>query len=33
MKSALDGNICRCTGYVKQIEAIKQAAKIIQGRK
>ncbi|KKM14397.1 hypothetical protein LCGC14_1706620 [marine sediment metagenome] len=30
IKSALDGNICRCTGYVKQIEAIQQAAKIIQ---
>jgi aerobic-type carbon monoxide dehydrogenase small subunit (CoxS/CutS family) len=30
IKAALDGNICRCTGYVKQIEAIHQAAKIIQ---
>lgn len=27
IKTALDGNICRCTGYVKQIEAIQQAAK------
>ncbi len=23
---ALDGNICRCTGYVKQFEAVKNAA-------
>ncbi len=26
IKAALDGNICRCTGYVKQIQAIKRAA-------
>lgn len=24
---ALDGNLCRCTGYVKQVEAIEDAAK------
>ncbi|PIS47884.1 MAG: hypothetical protein COT17_01175 [Elusimicrobia bacterium CG08_land_8_20_14_0_20_51_18] len=27
IKHHLDGNLCRCTGYVKQIEAVKLAAK------
>lgn len=27
IKEGLDGNLCRCTGYVKQIEAVKNAAK------
>jgi len=27
IKEALDGNLCRCTGYVKELEAIKLAAK------
>ncbi|RMH57280.1 MAG: (2Fe-2S)-binding protein [Candidatus Hydrogenedentota bacterium] len=29
IRRALDGNICRCTGYVKQIEAVKEAAKAL----
>jgi len=26
IKEGISGNLCRCTGYVKQIEAIKIAA-------
>lgn len=31
IKAALDGNLCRCTGYVKQIEGIKEAAEKVGG--
>lgn len=31
IKKGLDGNLCRCTGYVKQLEAVKNAAKRLQG--
>lgn len=30
VKEALDGNLCRCTGYVKRIEAVLDAAKTMK---
>lgn len=33
IKRALGNNYCRCTGYVKIIEAIKDAAKVLYGHK
>lgn len=30
IKEALDGNLCRCTGYTKQIKAVKNAADQMQ---
>lgn len=31
LREALDGNLCRCTGYVKQVEAIRWAAAKLRG--
>lgn len=31
IKEALSGNLCRCTGYVKQVKAVKSAAKKMSG--
>jgi carbon-monoxide dehydrogenase small subunit len=31
IKEALDGNFCRCTGYVNQIKAVKLAGRMMRG--
>lgn len=31
IKEALEGNLCRCTGYVNQLKAVKKAAQVIRG--
>jgi carbon-monoxide dehydrogenase small subunit len=30
IKTALDGHLCRCTGYVKQIAAVRRAAELME---
>ncbi len=32
IKTALDGNICRCTGYLSIIRSVDRAAELLQGR-
>jgi aerobic-type carbon monoxide dehydrogenase small subunit (CoxS/CutS family) len=31
VREALDGHLCRCTGYVKPIEAVLRAAEVLRG--
>ncbi len=33
IREAISGNMCRCTGYVKIIEAIQQSAEVLRARK
>lgn len=33
VKQAIDGHLCRCTGYIKQIKAILRAADLLQATK
>ncbi|MBW2736117.1 MAG: (2Fe-2S)-binding protein [Deltaproteobacteria bacterium] len=30
IRGAMEGHLCRCTGYVKQVEAIKRAAELMR---
>ncbi len=32
IRTALSGNLCRCTGYQKIVEAVDEAAKVMSGR-
>ncbi|MFC2079511.1 (2Fe-2S)-binding protein [Candidatus Bipolaricaulota bacterium] len=31
IREALSGNLCRCTGYVKQVRAVQRAAEMMKG--
>jgi len=31
IREGLSGNLCRCTGYVKQIRAVQRAAEVMKG--
>ncbi|MEW5826762.1 MAG: (2Fe-2S)-binding protein [Candidatus Bipolaricaulota bacterium] len=31
IREALSGNLCRCTGYAKQVEAVQRAADLMRG--
>ena len=33
IRNALQGNLCRCTGYVQIIQAVKKAARQLKGRR
>lgn len=32
IREAISGNLCRCTGYVKQVEAIELAVRRMEGK-